>query len=416
MKRRFDPTKIILALLVVGVIWIGYALSRPPVAYNSPPVSFGDRSPIGGYGLSFVLDNTGFQSKKVTKRLQNVPSDARAWLLLDPETRFSTKEANDLLIWIKRGNTLILNAEMIARLEEWNLNFQENPGLKRLKSELKIENDISLGAITANFSPREGALPPLANLKWDAISNYRTGVKTTAVSGRKAKINRPHLALASPTGGSLDRIDMGKGRVFVVPDGWMFCNYGLAQADNAVLVSNLLRVHTSGGAVYFDQRRHGDLKNDSDTTEEEPQNVAQWLLRPPVSYAILQLAIVLLGAAILAGRRLGSPVGFQNGGPTTRASQFAGAMGSLLFKVKRPKAAARVIGENFRLRLARRIGLSAGESDTVLARRAQEVSGLPYDLLERLLLLSRAPSDGESAVLREAQEMENVLRVLEGRS
>ena len=418
MKRRFDPTKLVLAILILGVAIIGFNLKRAPTEYRSPPVSFGDRSPVGGFGLSFVLDNTGFVAKKATQRLEKVPSDAKVWLLLDPETRFSRKEAEDLLGWIKKGNTLVLSAESVARLDGYGYGFEpiDNPGLKRLNGELKIAPDLDFAAVSTNAGAREGTLPALVDLKFDAVSNYRTGVKTTAVSGRKTKINRAHLALGSPVGGSLDRVDIGKGRVFVAPDGWMFCNYGLSKADNAILISNLLRVHTPGGAVYFDQRRHGDLKSDGTSQDDEPQSLTQWFLRPPVSYGILQLALVLIGAAILAGRRLGSPVGFQNGGPTTRASQFAGAMGSLLFKVKRPKAAARVIGENFRLRLARRIGLSASENDTILARRAHEVSGLPYELLERLLLLSRAPSDGENAVLREAQEMENVLRVLEGRN
>jgi hypothetical protein len=66
--------------------------------------------------------------------------------------------------------------------------------------------------------------------------------------------------------------------------------------------------------------------------------------------------------------------------------------------------------------LAQRLGLSPADSDSVLARRAQEIAGIPFEITDRLLLQSRAPAQTLSEALRDAQEMEMVLRRLEARA
>jgi hypothetical protein len=196
----------------------------------------------------------------------------------------------------------------------------------------------------------------------------------------------------------------------VAPDALLFTNYALSKDDNAILVTNLLRAHAPRGTVYFDERKHGD-----EAAPVESRGLIALLKKPPISYAVLQLGVAGLLFWAFAGRRLGAPVPLPDRSPVTRASQFAGAMGALFLKTNRPGAAAALIGTRFRRRLATRLGLSPAESDLILAKRAQEVAGIPLEITDRLLLQSRAPATTASEALRDAQEMERVLQQLEGR-
>ena len=191
----------------------------------------------------------------------------------------------------------------------------------------------------------------------------------------------------------------------------LFTNYALDNPDNAVLVSNLIRVHVPVGAtVYFDERQHGESLE-----QKIDPNWVYYLWRPPLRYAVIQLLLAAILAAILYGRRLGAPVPLPDAGPVTRASQFALAMGALFQKVGRPKAAGIIIGDHFRRRLTRRLGLSIQDDDALITQKAAEATGYPSRMIDRLLLQAKAPDDDEGRTLSDAQEMEMILRKLEQR-
>jgi hypothetical protein len=99
----------------------------------------------------------------------------------------------------------------------------------------------------------------------------------------------------------------------------------------------------------------------------------------------------------------------------TRAGQFAQAMGLLFRKANRPKAAAEILGEEFRRSLARRLGLSPNDPDEILAAAAERATGLPSRFIDRLLLKSKNPATTDAEALADAQDMEQVLRHLDQR-
>ena len=283
-------------------------------------------------------------------------------------------------------------------------------GVDIVAQRLKITLDSpALGGL-----PTAKSLPDLPALALDVPSNVRAGVKSAVGADERFGVGRAHLQIAGAPGGALARIPYGKGQVWAVSNAWMFTNYGLSQPDTAVLVTNLLRAQTpplaARRAVYFDERDH-----DESGRAPTRDTLVNRLKRPPVSTALWQLFFAGVLVWIFAARRLGAAVPLPTNGPVTRASQFARAMGALFAKTARPGAAAEIIGQDFRKRLAARVGLSPGENDMVLARRAHELGGVPIEVVDRLLLQTRTPAQNEAQALRDAQEMDAVLKRLEGR-
>jgi hypothetical protein len=248
-------------------------------------------------------------------------------------------------------------------------------------------------------------------LQQSSASTYWSGVKKAAGSSGGVTIGRAHLELAgTPIDVQLAAIPYGKGRVFVAPDALLFTNYALSKPDNAVLVSNLIRAHEPGGTVYFDERAHGE-----DLQANVEPNLLYYLWRPPLRYALLQLLVAGLLLWAFFGRRLGAPVPLPDGGPVTRASQFAAAMGALFHKVHRPRAAAIIIGEDFRRQLTRRLGLSVADSDELIAQRTSEATGYSTRVIDRLLLNAKTPDEDEERALADAQLMEKIMRSFDKR-
>ena len=403
--KRFNRTHLVVGLLVAFVILLALVLTR----HNDTALATvhrGDPSPVGGRGLSLVMEKLGFATRSASEPLQAMPSDARVWFLLDPNTRFSDREADLLLGWVHRGGTLVWACAAPSR-SMWG-GSSARPGLDHLNAPFSA---------SSNGSPsfNSNGLPQMTPLSLDAVSNYRVGVASVSAPSTPLELNgpSPHLDIAGSTGwitGAVTRVDWGKGQIFFFPDAWMLSNYGLSQPSNATFIANLVRVHIanpSGGAVYFDERQH-----DNTLAAPAPDDWPARLRQRPVVFAVWQLIVVGLGALALVSRRLGSPVALPSQAPVTRASGFARAMGGLLLKAGRPKAAAQIIGESFRARLARRIGLSPRESDEVLGARAHEISGIPRETLSRALIASRAPATDETSALRDAQLMERILEEL----
>lgn len=403
--KRINRTRFVVGFLVALVVVIALVLSKRGDE-SVPTAHLSDTSPVGGRALGLVMERLGYKTQSAGEPLGVMPADARVWFLLDENARFSDREATLLLAWVRAGGTLVLACPASA----YGGTNSTRPGVDKLNHTLGAStNESGYGAGAVRFN--SNGLPQMAPLSFDVASNYRTGVSGASASGETISISRAHTDIASSRSSpSIARVDnIGSGHVFVFADAWMLCNYGLSQPANATLVANLIRVHNpkAGGTAYFDERSH-----DNTLAPPEPDDWPARLRQKPVVFAVWQLLVVGLGCLALVSRRLGVPVALPSQAPVTRASGFARAMGALLFKAARPKAASQIIGESFRARLARRIGMSPRESDEVLSARAHEISGIPRETLSRALIASRAPATDETSALRDAQAMERILEQL----
>lgn len=414
MKNNGTRNKILVGVLIMALVIMGVYLSSGQSFSLFPSATFADSKPTGGKGLAILFNRIGYKSKVQDAPLRQMPTDARAWLLLDPQVSFTKREGQLLLDWVKAGGTLVYCVErgrLLGFLPAADDGKPPVNGVETVEQGLKIARDFDFNGLAQQT---QKALPDLPAVAFDVPSNARAGVKSANGAGGNFGVGRSHVAVASAPGGTIARIPYGKGQVWAVPNAWIFTNYGLSQPDTAVLVTNLVRTRAlpvgARNAVYFDERSH-------DETERPPipDTLINRLKKPPVSTAIWQLLLAGALLWIFASRRLGAAVPLPTRGPVTRASQFAQAMGALFAKTSRPAAAADIIGQDFRRRLAARLGMSPGENDAVLARRAHELSGVPYEVVDRLLLQTRTPAHSEAQALRDAQEMDAVLKRLEGR-
>ncbi|RYG00255.1 MAG: DUF4350 domain-containing protein, partial [Caulobacteraceae bacterium] len=344
-KKRKDLTRIWVGLLILGALFLALMNNGANQSGKLPRAAYNDGTPLGGKGLHLMLDQLGYPTKRQISPLKQVPSDAKLWLILDPETRFTTAEAKQLLAWVREGGVLLFCVR--PTFSFGSSSGPSSEGIEWLHTNLNVSRSSMLLPTTGEL------LPALSTLQLDTVSNYRTGVKKASGSSRTFTVTRPHLQVAGAPGGNLARIAVGKGHVFVLPDALLVTNYALSKDNNATLVTNMVRAHAAKGAAYFDERNHGEVARNV-----ESDSLLSYLKKPPISYAIWQLFVAGLLFWAFAGRRLGVPVALPGSGPVTRASQFAAAMGALFSKSNRPKAAATLIGTRFRRRLAQRLGLS----------------------------------------------------------
>jgi hypothetical protein len=411
MKRRLSGTQVL--GLVLFLIACSFGIASQQNTRDSQwtaRAQWNDAAPLGGKGFRLLLARLGYRVRLQTAPLRSMPADAKVWLLLDPVTHFSRSEAQLLWKWVERGGTLIFADTPDSLRSQVDTTAYDTPSTEWLRNKMALGNNRG----SASERRRSGQLlPDLQPLPPEAAAVYWSGVKTALGSTGMLDTQKAALEIAgTPFSAQLVRFDVGRGRVFVLPDALLFSNYALPQADNAVFTTNLLRVHVPApGTVYFDERQHRG--NDAQESRRLPPNLLYYLWQPPLRWALLQLLVAGLLLWALYGRRLGSPVPLPDRDPVTRASQFALAMSSLFQKASRPRAAALTVGEEFRRTLARRVGLSPQDTDAAIVERVALATGLPAAHIDRLLLRARVPGEQEVAMLSDAQEMEAVLRRLD---
>ena len=405
MKSRSNTS----IALVIGLFLLACALgaSLQPRQSESlvPRARWDDATPLGGKGLRLLLGRLGYSVQRVNTHLAKMPPAARVWLMLDPETKFSRREAVQLLSWVKAGGTFVWAMPPKSPTLSFTGSTRASAALKYLHDELAVSTQHNSGSW--QYDP----LPELTPLNEAAASVYWSGVKQAEASDNLLEVKGAHLEIAgNPVGTQLARLDYGRGRIIIAPDALMFTSYALSKPDTAILVTNLIRAHEPSGTVYFDERAHGET-----VASKITPSLLYYLWRPPLRYALLQMMGVALLVWALYGRRLGSPVPLPEAEPVTRASHFAAAMGALFFKAQRPRAVATILGEEFRRNLTRRLGMSIHDPEAEIAARAAAATDLPVAMIERLLLHARAPLDHDNEILSDAQEMELVLRRLNQR-
>lgn len=412
MKRpRIGGTAILAGVMfILACVFGAMSMSKPEI--QVPRARWGDATPLGGKGFQLLFERLGYKVARITERTETIPPSVGAWVILDPQTRFSRREGDRLLRWVRQGGTLVWSCE---RGRGDNL-FEEysSAGIQKLREELGIALDDSNAMFNPNYLRRDDyGMPVTTPHTQSAVSVYWTGVKKIEGLGNGFNLKKPALEIAgTPFETQIARVDIGKGRAFIVRDALMFTNFGLARSDNAVLITNLIRVHLpTSQQIIVDERNHGEP---AQTTEDYTPGILDYLWQPPIRWAILQMLLAGTLWWMLGARRLGAPVPLPQRETVTRASLFARGMGALLRKANRPRAASVVINENFRRELSRGCGLSPGESNALLASRSSEISGLPENTIRRLLDLTHAPLDDETQALHAAQEMQLVLTRMRG--
>jgi len=189
------------------------------------------------------------------------------------------------------------------------------------------------------------------------------------------------------------------GRIYVLGDTQALSNDGLRHDDSAYLALSLLQ-RARGGRIGFDEYHHG---------ESNTVTGAGAIFDGPVGLAALLVALVVLLAVALNGRRLGKPARDAGAFTIPSATAYVTAMGQLFSRSRqRGPIAARYADE-----LKRRIGSATGVDwhlDDAAFCAAIAVSGdRGAPALAALLAHARVLASGrpdESELLRLARDVD----------
>ncbi len=194
-------------------------------------------------------------------------------------------------------------------------------------------------------------------------------------------------------------VRVGSGRAYVLGDTQPLSNDGLRHDDSAFLALSLLQ-RARGGRISFDEYHHGETNATSG---------AGAIFDGPVGLATAMVALVVLLALALNGRRLGKPAFDGGSAAVPSATAYVSAMGQLFARSRqRGPIAARYADE-----LKRRIGSATGvdwhldDQSFCAAIAATGDSGAPG--LAALLIHARALASGrpeESELLRLARDVD----------
>ncbi len=283
--------------------------------------------------------------------------------------------------------------------------------VKATMSFLRSGGDLVLAISPGSLA---SAAPLLGNLGVDPAPAARAGTATVAQpfdsTGRVANVpvgagltftdHEPIVPMLVENGEVVaGMVRVGSGRVYVLGDTQPLSNDGLRHGDSAFLALSLLQ-RARGGRISFDEYHHGETSATSG---------AGAIFDGPVGLATALIALVVLLAIALNGRRFGKPASDGDSAAVPSAGAYVSAMGQLFARSRqRGPIAARYADE-----LKRRIGSATGvdrhlDDPTFCAAIAATgdpgAPGLAALLTHARALAERRPE--ESELLRLARDVD----------
>jgi len=191
-----------------------------------------------------LVRKLGWEPVALTRPMPQLPpvGEPRLLVMVEPEpppfasgdeADFGKPEVRNLLRWVEQGNTLLL----VGRRSN---GFHQQLGIT-------MTGDLSAARTEA---AREATLAD--------VGGYTEGMERLIVEGRDRVQSAGGLPLwwvQDQPGAVLLR--RGRGRVIVAADPALLTRRGLVQADNALFLYNVVRLHAGDGQVYFDEFHHG---------------------------------------------------------------------------------------------------------------------------------------------------------------
>ncbi len=266
---------IVLLLLVVVVALTGVLGARQAEAEqaksNFTSLSSHSAAPEGALALYNWLDGLGYRTARVEGDIYSLDNSARALFVLSTRENFTPGEANAVIQWVERGNTLILCDSSPRSLELW----------KELKAGM------------AGLATASGDLPVEQPIRGDTPVNLHVSTFSSITLNRN-----DYVTYLSDRGEPLIvTFQQGQGRVWLCTVPGLFSNQGLAYDGNAAMVGAMLSNVPRGSLVLFDEF-HIDYGRPTPSLQS-------LLVQTPWGWAVILTFAVLFGYVIVNGRRFG---------------------------------------------------------------------------------------------------------------
>jgi hypothetical protein len=360
---------LIAALAILAVIAISTAI--PPNDQLNP--SSRSAGSLGTLALYTWFSDLGLDVGRISTTFDVNSSDVV--FCYDPTVALTNSDVTSLMTFLQSGGDLVLvvTPDSLAAAAP-------------LLNKLEVNPSASIAAGTATV-----ALP------FDSTDR----VHAVPVENGLTLADQAPLVpmLVEQNGVVAGMVSVGSGRAYVIGDTEPLSNDGLRHGDSSFLALSLLQ-RARGGRISFDEYHHG---------EGAQTNGAGAIFDGPVGLATLLIAVVVLLAIALNGRRLGKPVQDRGEAAVPSATAYVTAMGQLFARSRqRGPIAARYADE-----LKRRIGAATGvdshlDDDAFCA--AISVTNAPSaQALAALLAHARRLASGrpeESELLRLARDVD----------
>jgi len=382
MNRYFSRDLFILVTLFI-VLVLAVALMAPGVRDQAADLSglhtSYSSSPSGALALFLLTREVGLAPRTVEYQFR-LPKEMRLLFVLDPPQRdWSRLETDEVIAWLRAGNTLVLACSWRPRLLSSNDPAASDPLLHRL--------DVGLGGSVPEDDPIQQqpilARPPVGRLALRATGRL-TSTLPSAVTW--LQVGKDAVVLEVP---------VGNGRAIVFTSAYPFTNKGIAEADNLGLVLNILNDLPAGAVVGFDEFHQGYDRERTLTGE---------LFRRPWGWAAIYGAGIVLLYLVLSGQRFGRPVAAPGSARRT-TGEYVTSLAGLLRRAGQRRAILEQEQKRLRRDLARPYALNpdlpAADFVAALARQT------PVDQPTLLRLLSPPAGQlSERALLQRVDEIE----------
>jgi hypothetical protein len=346
----------VVVLLLAGFVTVLVDLlrARREAGLDMPAFSVYSDAEDGLATAAQVIRGLGWTPVALTRPVQGVHHQGLL-VLAHPESGrrqdeegLGASDAEALLRWVARGNTLLLCSGHNTPIHQ------------------------ALGVLVAEEAEPNEAF---TSVKLEDAGAYTQGVEQLSV-GTRATLQGganalPLWRLESRPAALVVR--QGKGRVIVVADPRWLSRGGLVEPggeprdDNAVFLANVVSLHAAGGKVYFDEYHHG-IRSGGGFWAYLAYHGERWTL--------LLLLLVVAVAVWRVAVRLGPAV------PAPRPSQadavdYASGLGRLYQRAGARRRLARALARGFVASLTRHLHLRRAALPAVIlaAWRQQHGSG-----------------------------------------
>jgi hypothetical protein len=297
--------------LLFGLLIVAWAAGRPP--NDGDPLDPRSSAEFGARGLVLFLHELG-ADVDISATGPSTSTDVAVLL----EDRLTEASRRELATWVEDGGTLVI----------------ADPG-SPLSAPLSEDGNDVLAAITGDIERGTCDLDELDDVNdIDAPGAllYDTGVADSQCFGD----DRAAYVVSGT---------IGAGRVISVGSPTPFLNDALDDRDHSLLAAGLMVPEDGAQVTVLERPPPGE--GDDDLTD---------LVSDGVKAALVQLALAFAVYAVFRARRLGRPVPEPLPVPIA-GSELTAAVGELMQQRRDPTRAARVIQQDTRRQLARRLGL-----------------------------------------------------------
>lgn len=343
----------VLLLVSAAAVYVGISFDEQKEKFwpeTRVLVSTFNRKPSGLSGLKDIAARAGLGITAWQLPYRQLQNKSGMLVIIYPSESLSEAEVEQILSWVEKGNDLVYLDHFAYKLT------------RKMLDKLNIKTEEGKEIDDAQISVKSSR-PEFSHVKELTLSAERR-----LVGGEP---------LVSDKSGTLfTLVEHGKGRILLGTTPNIVCNRMLANRENWPNFQFIINwIRTARGSILFDERCHGF---------SSAQNVFHFLLRGPAGLVFFQAIAMLAVAVLSSANRFGTARRVDVKRKISNL-EFIYGLSNAFRRARANTAALEIIGQSFRNRLAKTLGISPHENDQTLQEAWKQASIADEQTLARFL-------------------------------